>query len=345
MVINMTNAFLQSLEDDAPLMQRDALTPQQLRAAAEFDIKSGILDAKDFPRDLEEGVMLRNFTDAYGAVLRAIQASTRGLLGQIIANTPSIPAYENDPIVLIQSTIRFMPITQSAAVADVETNAAHANLRAILSDIKNALTRLGGGLPSNLSPDLQQITRLSQELEVATDRDVIEQLFDLKKPRATNLAVKTNWMAGESPTRTVNSLLTVAAATQYRRYAQCWMLVLYSHELAVEAAKAFFDIGGTIPEIRAALGGADPLEYFERDLSASHDAIRNALSDVLTDISGRAVDPANAAQIANFANQVSAQVVSPRRRTRAQREEMAHYALAIAGMINTASDAFAVRIT
>ena len=55
MVTPMVDTFLDAIKKEQPFLGQDALSPTQLRAAADFDIKSGILNTKDFPKTYQAG--------------------------------------------------------------------------------------------------------------------------------------------------------------------------------------------------------------------------------------------------------------------------------------------------
>ena len=329
MVSARVSQFISGLEEDGPLLEQQALTPAQLDTAARFDIQAGILDAKDFPDNLDLSQMRNEFRLSYVAVMRSVRNSAINLLQTISTNSDAIPAYYPSDPNTFGTVTQITPILQMLEAGWTETNSAHTNLRALLSRIRGDLQRLGPGMPVGIDPRITQISRLAQELETTTaDRDSILSLFTLRLPARQvhrPLAVNAAGRATDAMSR-LGLVTTTAGRAQRRNYAIAIQIMIKAHLLAVEAAQTFYEIGGRNVELNVMAGGTDSLPNFEENIRVSHDHIRTNVSRILNRIATGptaaviGLDPAQVAEIQAIANQVNGETLSSPPSGRANRE-------------------------
>ena len=355
MVTPMVDTFLDAIKKEQPFLGQDALSPTQLRAAADFDIKSGILNTKDFPEELESGRLRQDFIRGYQNVMRTMRVSAVNVFQAISTTVPNIPAfYPSDPVT---STIAIhaMPSIQAVANADVETNSAHYNLRVILSQVRDTLRSLGGGLPSNLSPDLEEISNLAQQLEATSEsRDEILNLFKMEVPKNSDIASSVFVVSGAmSAVNKATQITTTTGKAQRTRYAQTWLMILHAQKLAIEAVRLYYQSGGRNVELFT--GGpvtTDSLPSIERNLVAAHDAIRNTLSDTLVRAvnntaftTSAGLDGAQVAEIVRLAGEINNQTVDARGRNRETRESFSYALTNLETLRGHALNAFNILIS
>lgn len=353
MVTPMVDSFLDAIKKDQAFLGQDALSPTQLRAAADFDIKDGILNTKDFPKELESGKLKDNFAKGYRNVMSTMRVSAINVFQIISKTVPNIPAfYPSDPVTSAIA-IHTMPVIQEVANADVETNSAHYNLRVTLSQVRDTLRGLGGGLPSNLSPDLEEISNLAQQLEATPEsRDEILNLFKMEVPKDDDIANSYASSKGEAPLAKVGEIITTTGEAQRVRYAQTWLMILHAHKLALDAVKLYYQSGGRNVELFSAAGASDSLGKIEQNLILSHDAIRNTLSDTLVRtvnntafVSSIGLDGAQVAEITTLAGKINNNAVDDKTRKRETRESFSYALDKLETIRNHAIDAFNILIS
>ena len=333
MVTPMVDTFLDAIKKEQPFLGQDALSPTQLRAAADFDIKSGILNTKDFPKDLSSGKLKGDFISGYQNVMGTMRVSAINVFQVISKSVPNIPAFDPASPTINLIPIHAMPVLQEVANADVETNSAHHNLRVTLSQVRDALRSLGGGLPSNLSPDLEEISNLAQQLEATPkSRDEILNLFKIQVPNETDISKAVKAENAKPALVIIGEITTTTGKAQRKRYAQTWLMILHAQKLAIEAVKLYYESGGKNVELFT--GGSvtsDSLPKIESNLIAAHDAIRNTLSDTLVRtvnnaafVSSAGLDAAQVTEITRLAGEINNQTVDARGRTRETRESFSY---------------------
>ena len=352
MVTPMVDTFLDAIKKEEPFLGQDALSPTQLRAAADFDIKSGILNTKDFPEDLESGKLRQDFIRGYRTVMSTMRVSAINVFQVISKTVQNIPAYRQRTLTNLVA-IHAMPVIQEVSNADVETNSAHYNLRVILSQVRDSLRSLGGGLPSNLSPDLEAISNLAQQLEATPEsREEILGLFKIEVPNNGDISQPVKSETAKPALVMIGEITTTIGKAQRTRYAQTWLLILDAHKLAVEAVQLYFKSGGRNVELFSGGGGSDSLNKIEENLIKSHDTIRNALSDALVNTVNDAavagsigLDGTQVAEITRLAGEINKLAVDIRVRSREERESFAQAELTNQTIRNHAIDAFNILIS
>ena len=329
MVSTRVSQFISGLEEDGPLLEQQALTPTQLDTAARFDIQSGILDAKDFPDNLDLRQVELEFRQIYVALMRAVRSSANNVFEAISRHADNIPAYYPSDPNTMGTVAEITPILQMVENAFIETNSAHMNLTGTLSRIRGDLLRFGPGMPTTVSRSIMDITRLAQELETTTaDRDDILRLFTLRLPHDRVTRPLSTLQAGRAvdAMSRLSRVITTAGRDQRRNYAIAIQIMIRAHLLAVEAVSTFYAVGGRNVELVAMGGGADSLPLFETNALTSHDHIRTNIARILNTIAtgptaaAIGLNPAQVAQIQALANSVNNEVLRAAPSGRATRE-------------------------
>ena len=357
MVRDLVNSLVAGIRQETPFLSNDALTPTELRAASEYDVGSGILDFKHFPEDVEEGRLFQKFTNAYRAVTRSIRISGQNVLNNITTNVNTMPTYEDNDKVAIAAYLSALPAIQAVSVADAETNASHYNLMRTLAEMKYDLLRLGKGLPTNLTPDMQRLSEITKNLgESNADTDSILGLFKQMKPGVKNqgtVGEKKDWPEGKTRQSAEQFIMQITQKNglpRYIRYAANWMMIIDAHLLALEALQEFYKIGGqsidkSADELFGMGGAGDSLSVLEDAIEKSHDTIRVALSDAMAALVPTVVSAEGRARMTNLSNRISNQVLAPRVKKRETRETFDSHKLAMEGIRGLAQEIFAISLT
>jgi hypothetical protein len=357
MVRDLVNSLVAGIKEETSFLSNDALTPTELRKASEFDVGSGILDFKHFPKDVEKGQLFQKFTNAYRAVTRSIRISGQNVLNDIAKNVNSMPTYEDNDASAIAAYLSVLPAIQGISVADAETNASHYNLMRTLAEMKYDLLRLGKGLPANLTPDMQRLSKLTKQLgESNADTDSILGLFKQMKPGVKSqdmVGQHMDWGEGRkriSPEMFIIQITQKDGKARYIRYAANWMMIIDAHILAIEALQEFYKIGGqsiekSADELFGMGGGGDSLSVLEDAIDRSHDTIRVALSDAMSALVPTVVSAEGRARMTDLANRMSALTLAPLVKNRETRETFEAQWLSMRGMRTLAKEIFAISLT
>lgn len=354
MVSSRVSQFISGLEEDGPLLEQQALTPTQLDTAARFDIQSGILDAKDFPKNLDLSKVEEEFKEIYVSLMRAVRSSANNVFEVIARHADNIPAYYPSEPNTFGTVAEITPILQMVENAFIETNNAHINLTGTLSRIRGDLQRFGPGMPVTVSRSIMDIARLAQELETTTaNRDSILRLFTLHLPHdkvEKPLSTAQTKRAADAMSR-LSRLTTTGGRDQRRNYAIAIQIMIKAHLLAVEAVTTFYQVGGRNVELVAMSGGADSLPLFEKNALTSHDHIRTNVVRILNRIATGptaaviGLDPAQVAQIQSIATSVNKEVLRAAPSGRAKRESFLEQKARMQAILSHTNRAFEIIVT
>ena len=360
MVSSLVSQFIAGLEEDGPLLQTEALSPAQMTAAARYDIERGILNTKDFPDNLDLNQVMEKFKKRYSEVIRAIRTSIESVTKNIADHAKHIPAfYPTDPVTY-NTVVQMTPIVQAVDVAYIATNTAYINLRRMLAEVRGDLTRLGGGLPITIDPNITRIANMANSLEkTAVGRDAILSLFRMKAPstRAGD-GLATLQPAGEGNTDKISNamgrlalIVTASGRQQRHNYAAAINMLIRAQYCAIEAARTYYQIGGRNIELQASIGGSDSLPRIETALLSAHETIRTSIARILRDIVGspafvasRGLTPAEVAQVEKLADDVNGLIINSRIKGRAARESFEDQSRQLGRIRLKANEAFAIII-
>ena len=176
----------------------------------------------------------------------------------------------------------------------------------------------------------------------------------MEVPKNSDIASPVFVVSGAmSAVNKATQITTTTGKAQRTRYAQTWLMILHAQKLAIEAVRLYYQSGGRNVELFT--GGSvttDSLPSIERNLVASHDAIRNTLSDTLVRAvnntaftTSAGLDGAQVAEIVRLAGEINNQTVDARGRNRETRESFSYALTNLETLRGHALNAFNILIS
>ena len=315
-----------------PYLKLPTSSSATLRSNAEDDISTGILNMKDFDQKIEDdSVLLQKFRDAYVNALQSVRLSALDVflgisqtVGDILpyhpdASTPIMIRWGRAPGTMV-SEMATLAIVQVVETANLETNNAYQILKNNLFEISLQLKYRGK--TSTMSPDMKALQQLANQLDAATGRELLQELYLLGVPKIGDLASsypRSSGGTGIVPILAATQGVTKTGTDKWDYYGRNWIMVIDSHIKALEGLAALYEMGGDAVDNLYGPGtiAADEEERLEQEIARSHDSIRNRLFEIFVELMGRASRAAPGAPLISAAwrranTTIDAAVIPPR---------------------------------